>query len=57
MEAVEIARKLIVQFDNISVFKVTFRCTDGSTYETVTSVISPPAPMTRDEVEMANADR
>ena len=41
MEAVEIARELIVKLENISGFKVNFRRLDSSAYEYVTSVFSP----------------
>ncbi len=57
MEAVEIARKLIVQFENISVFKITYRQPDGSTYDSVTSVISPRMSTRSDEIETIIADR
>ena len=41
MEALEIARDLIVQLENISVFKVIRRRPDGSTCDYVTRVFSP----------------
>jgi hypothetical protein len=57
MEAVEIARKLIVRFENISVYKVTYRLPDGSTYDGVRSVIAPQIAAVRDEVDAFSQDR
>ncbi len=57
MDAVEIARKLIVQFENISVFKITYRLPDGSTYHDVASVISPQLSKPPGEVELITDER
>jgi hypothetical protein len=57
MDAVEIARKLIVQFENISVFKITYRLPDGSTYHDVTSVISPHLAKPHGEAELITDER
>lgn len=41
MEGVEIARELIVESENISIYKVSYRRPDGFVFECVTSVIVP----------------
>jgi hypothetical protein len=41
MEGVEIARELIVQSENISIYKVSYRRPDGFVFECVTSIIVP----------------